>query len=120
MAPYERLVAWEPCYQLVLKVYRATQRFPKSELYGLTSQTRRAAFSVCANIAEGCAKRGSRELRRFLDIALGSVSEVSFAIRLARNLEYLNAEEWRNLEDARNHAGVLLWKLYRSVANKEQ
>jgi len=117
MSPYERLAAWEPCYQLVLKVYKATQSFPKSELYGLTSQTRRAAFSVCANIAEGCAKRGSRELRRFLDIAIGSISEVSFALRLARDLEYLSTEAWRSLEDAHNHAGVLLWKLYKSVAH---
>jgi len=79
--------------------------------------SRRAAFSVCANIAEGCAKRGSRELRRFLDIAIGSISEVSFALRLARDLEYLSTEAWRSLEDARNHAGVLLWKLYKSVAH---
>lgn|ERR1051325_1294906 len=120
MAPYDRLAVWRPCYELVLLVYRATQSFPKCELYGLTSQTRRAAFSVSANIAEGCAKRGPRELRRYLDIALGSISELSFALRLARDLGYLRPEAWRDLERARNHAGVLLWKLYRSIAQKGQ
>ena len=116
MPPYDRLAVWLPSYQLVLRVYRATQSFPKSELYGLTSQTRRAAFSITANIAEGCAKRGARELRRYLDIALGSISELSFALQLARDLGYLTQDGWEDLESARNHAGVLLWKLYRSIA----
>src|SRR5213078_3045972 len=60
MAPYERFQAWQLSYKLVLKVYAATDAFPKYELYGLTSQTRRAAFSVTLNIAEGSAKRGGR------------------------------------------------------------
>ena len=69
--PYERFQAWKLSYQLTLDVYRLTASFPKHELYGLTSQSRRAAFSVVANIAEGSAKRGPREFRRYLDIALG-------------------------------------------------
>src|SRR6266850_2340243 len=77
MLPYERFQAWKLSYQLTLDVYRLTTSFPKHELYGLTSQSRRAAFSVVANIAEGSAKRGSAEFRRYLDIALGSFSEVA-------------------------------------------
>ena len=68
MRPYERLTAWQAAYELVLAVYHATETFPKTETYGLTSQLRRAAFSVAANIAEGAAKRGNGEFRRFLDI----------------------------------------------------
>ena len=73
MYPFERLAAWQVAYELTLATYRATRDFPKHELYGLTSQSRRAAVSVIANIAEGSAKRGEGELRRFLDIALGSI-----------------------------------------------
>src|SRR5690242_16163219 len=65
MAPYERFAAWRECHALALEVYRATRLFPKDELYGLTSQARRAAFSAAANIVEGSAKRGSAESRPF-------------------------------------------------------
>src|SRR6266576_2829032 len=76
MMPYQRLNAWRSCHQLALATYRITQSFPKSELYGITSQMRRAAFSAPANIAEGSAKRGPREFRRFLDIALGARADL--------------------------------------------
>jgi len=118
--PYERFAAWKLCYQLVLDVYRATAGFPKSELYGVTSQARRAAFSAVTNIAEGSAKRGGAEFRRFLDIALGSLSELSVALRLARDLEYLTPEAWNVLERLRNHAGVLTWRLYVAVARRKR
>src|SRR5207248_7049905 len=65
MAAYERFAAWRECHALALEVYRATRAFPREELYGLTSQTRRAAFSAAANIVEGSAKHGAREYRRF-------------------------------------------------------
>ena len=80
MAPYERLKAWQECHKLVLETYRATRSFPREELYGLTSQTRRAAFSAAANIVEGSAKHGAREYRRFLDIAIGSLAELGYAV----------------------------------------
>ncbi|PYO43639.1 MAG: hypothetical protein DMD33_05440 [Gemmatimonadetes bacterium] len=116
MLPYERFAAWRLCYQLALQVYKTTTSFPKSELYGLTSQARRAAFSTVANIAEGSARRGASEFRRFLDIALGSLSELSVVLRLARDLEYITAEKWNDLERLRNHAGILTWRLYHAVA----
>ena len=72
MLPFERLEAWKACHQLVLSVYRASDAFPKHELYGLTSQARRAAFSAAANLVEGSAKRGPAEFRRYADIAIGS------------------------------------------------
>lgn len=121
MLPYERFQAWKLSYELTLEVYRVTKSFPKHELYGLTAQSRRAAFSVVANIAEGSAKRGSAEFRRYLDIALGSLSELSVALRLARDLELLSPEAWQGIERLRNHAGTLLWRLYNAVAkNKRQ
>ena len=112
---YERFAAWKRSYELVLALYDATDEFPKNELYGLTSQTRRAGFSVVANIAEGSAKRGGREFARYLDIALGSLTEIEVALRLARDRGYVTRERWAEVERLRNHAGVLTWRLYRAI-----
>src|SRR5215510_10206102 len=115
MMPYERLHAWKACDDLTVAVYKVTRAFPREELYGLTSQARRAAVSAAANIAEGSAKRGPREFRRYLDISIGSLSELSFVLRLARDLEYLSPETWNRLDELRRRAGFLTWQLYRSL-----
>jgi four helix bundle protein len=120
MMPYEKLRAWERCHALALEVYRATRSFPKSEVYGLSSQMRRAAFSAAANIAEGSAKRGPREFRRFLDISLGSLAEVSYAIRFARELEYVDRETGEKLDNLRQEAGRLTWGLYRMICTRNR
>ncbi len=120
MYPHERLAAWREAYQLTLATYRATSAFPKHELYGLTAQARRAAVSVIANIAEGSAKRGSRELRRYLDIALGSMSELSCLLQLSRDLGYIAATDAAVLNDLRQRSGFLLWRLYRSIAARSR
>src|SRR2546427_3772099 len=83
MARYEKLHAWRECHELALAVYRITKKFPDDERYGLTSQTRRAAFSAAVNIVEGSARRSTKEFRRFLDISLSSLSEVGYALRFA-------------------------------------
>src|SRR5689334_3286935 len=113
--PYERFRAWQACDQLVVAVYRETAGFPRQELYGLTSQARRAAFSSAANIAEGSAKRGPREFRRYLDISIGSLSEVGYVLHIAKRLEYLTIEEWRMLDGMRSEASKLTWHLYKSL-----
>lgn len=115
MKPYERFDAWKEAHQLVLLVYRVTKAFPKEELYGLTSQVRRAAFSVPANIAEGSAKRGSREFRRYLDVALGSLAEVAYILRLAKDLGLVSDEIWTTLNEQRESVGRLTWGLYASI-----
>jgi four helix bundle protein len=112
---YERLAAWQVAYQLTLATYRATSGFPKHELYGLTSQTRRAAVSVVANIAEGSAKRGAPELRRYLNIALGSMAELNCLLRLAADLRYMSADDASGLDELRRRSGYLLWRLYSSI-----
>jgi four helix bundle protein len=117
-ARHEGLKAWVACHELVLAVYRITSRWPSREQYGLTSQARRAAYSAAANIAEGSAKRGSREFCRFLNISLGSISELSYVLLLARDLDYLKVEEWGETEALRDHAGRLTWGLYRSLDSK--
>jgi four helix bundle protein len=118
MMPYERFRAWQACDQLVVAVYRDTAAFPRHELYGLTSQARRAAFSAAANIVEGSAKRGPREFRRYLDIALGSLSELAYTLRLCQKLGFLRDDQWCELDRLRTNASRLTWALYEAVRNK--
>ena len=115
MKPHERLEAWQPAHQLVLAVYQATRSFPKNELYGLTSQARRAAFAIPANIAEGSAKKGPREFRRYLDIAVGSLAELAYILRLVKDLGFLNDPAWAELDKHRDRVGRLTWGLYASI-----
>ena len=120
MFPYQRFKAWQVSHELVLAVYQATQAWPKHELYGLTSQARRSAYSITMNIVEGSAKRGSKEFRRFLDISLGSAAELSYCLLLARDLKLLPTDEWSKLEELRNRAGQLVWRLYQAVSKRTQ
>ena len=115
MLAHERLHAWKLCHELVLAVYDATASFPKHELYGLTSQARRAAFSAAVNIAEGAAKRGSVEFRRFIDIGVGSLAELAYVLRLSRDLKLLAPEDWTRLESLRGRAGFMTWRLYDAI-----
>ena len=110
MAPYERLRAWRECHEFALAVYRATKEFPTEERYGLTSQMRRAAFSAAANIVEGSARRGPREFRRFLDIALSSLTEVGYALRFTREAGLLCEDAWSTLTDQQSRARFLTWR----------
>lgn len=118
MMPYEKFEAWRVSHRLVLTTYATTEKWPKHELYGLIAQVRRAACSVPMNIAEGAAKKGNREFRRYLDISLGSLSEVSYCLLLGRDLGYLSESEWRELDELRNRCGQLVWGLYQAVQKK--
>jgi four helix bundle protein len=117
---HEGLKSWLACHTLALAVYRVTSGWPAREMYGLTSQARRAAYSTAANIAEGSAKRGSAEFRRFLNITLGSLSELAYILLLARDLEYLKPEEWGEIEALRDHAGRLTWGLYGALGGNSK
>ena len=111
MMPYERLKAWQKAHELVLAIYTETELWPPRELYGLISQARRAAVSVPNNLAEGTARLGGRELRRFADIGLGSLSELSYLLRLARDLGFTTPERWECLNALRDHTGKLVYGL---------
>jgi four helix bundle protein len=98
MEDFKGLRVWEKAYALTLSVYQKTRTFPKEEMYGLTSQLRRAASSVGANIAQGCGRRSDPEMRRFLQIARGSANEVEYYLLLARDLQFLAADDFKELE----------------------
>jgi four helix bundle protein len=115
MMPYERFEAWKAAHQLALEVYRITAQWPATERYQLTAQTRRAALSIPTNIAEGAAKRGPREFRRYLDIARGSLSELSYLLLFSKDIGVLNDEIFQNLTELRTKVGRLTWGLYSSL-----
>jgi four helix bundle protein len=96
---FRKLSVWQKSYQLTLKIYRLTSSFPKEETFGITSQMRRAAASIPANIAEGSGRGGDPELRRFCQIAMGSANEVEFFAMLSRDLGYLDAQQYNILND---------------------
>ena len=97
MKDFRELKVWEKSHQLALAVYKLTATFPKDELYGLTSQIRRACVSIAANIAEGCGRSGDAELARFLQIAMGSASELEYHLLLARDLHFVNGTDYQEI-----------------------
>lgn len=97
MGDYRKLRAWEAGHRLALAIYKVTGAFPREEQYGLTSQMRRAAVSIPANLAEGCGRNRDAELARFAGIALGSASELEYHLFLAHQLAYLPQPEYDSL-----------------------
>ncbi len=95
---FKELKVWNKAHQVTLELYGLTRQFPREELYGLTSQIRRAASSVGANIAEGSGRRSDGEMSRFLHIARGSAVELEYHLLLARDLELLPASSFTALE----------------------
>jgi four helix bundle protein len=99
MKDFCQLKVWEKSHQLALSVYKATKEFPKEELYGLTSQIRRASMSIPTNIVEGCGRNMDKEFARFLQIAMGSASETEYQLILAQDLEFLPQESYEQLHN---------------------
>lgn len=99
MKDFRSLKVWEKGHELVLKIYRVTENFPKQEMYGITSQIRRSAVSVPTNIAEGCGKDTDAELKRYCLIAMGSSSELEYLLLLSHDLNYLSEESYQELQN---------------------
>lgn len=100
MKNHKELVFWKKSHQLAMEIYKITATFPKSELYGITSQLRRASLSIPTNITEGCGRESKKELKRFLVIASGSASEVEYLLYFAKEIEYITEEEYLQLESS--------------------
>ena len=98
MQSFRNLKVWGKAHALVLDVYNSSRQFPRDELYGLTSQMRRASVSIGANIAQGCCRKGDAELGRFLQIAMGSASELEYELLVSRDLSLLNLDDFQRLE----------------------
>jgi four helix bundle protein len=92
MKDFRTLKVWEKTHLMTLKIYKVTEKYSREELYGLTSQIRRAAVSIPTNIAEGCVRSSDADFSRFLYIALGSTSELEYLILLSMDLKFINNE----------------------------
>ena len=99
MQDFKKLKVWEKGHTLTLEIYKHTMSFPNSELYSLTIQLRKAAYSIPSNIAEGCGRDTDAELARFLRIAMGSANEVEYLVLLSKDLGYLKERNYINLID---------------------
>ncbi len=99
MMDFKKLSVWEKSHKLVLDIYKNTKSFPSYEMYGFTSQIRRAFVSIPNNIAEGCGRNSETELNRFLTISMGSTSEVEYLLILSKDLNYLNQSQYEILNN---------------------
>jgi four helix bundle protein len=97
MQDFHKLKVWEKSHALVLELYQVTESFPKKEQFALTSQIQRAAVSIPTNIAEGCGKATSVDFKRYLQIAMGSSSELEYLLFLSRDLKYIEKEKYESL-----------------------
>ncbi len=117
---YQELVAWRKAMALVTEIYQITKQFPQEELFGLTSQMRRAAVSIPSNIAEGHDRASSGEFRQFLGHARGSVAELETQILLSLNLSYLSETETARLLESVKEIGKLLNGLMAAMKNRNR
>jgi four helix bundle protein len=115
MTDFKQLKVWTKAHQMTLEIYRMTTSFPKAETYGLTSQLRRSAASIGANIAEGCGRRGDGEMCRFLQIARGSACEVEYHVLLARDLRFLTDSDFQLLTRQADELQRMLTRLIQTV-----
>jgi len=111
---YKKLIIWKKADELAYQVYLETKRFPKDEIYGVTSQLRRAAISVPTNIVEGAGRQNKNERKQFANIALGSLAETEYLLEFCHRLTYLKEENYNKLENLRREVGALLWNFYKS------
>lgn len=97
MRDFSKLFIWQRSHNLALSIYDITNKFPKSEMFGLTSQIRRAITSIPINISEGCGRDTKKDFARFLQIAIGSACEVEYELLLAKELKYIEEQEYQTL-----------------------
>lgn len=118
MRNYTKLDVWQKSMDLVTEIYTITKSFPKEELYTLTAQLRRAAISIPANIAEGRAKRTTRDFMRFINIAAGSTAEIETHILISERLGYLSSTQTQQFLENIDHIGRMLNRLHTSLESK--
>ncbi len=115
MSTFRDLKIWEKAMDIVTKVYRDTNDFPKEEIYGLTSQIRRACISIPSNIAEGYGRKGKKEYLRFLNIAMSSLFEVQTQLQISKNLKYISEDKFETMYEETRELERMLSSYNRKV-----
>ena len=118
MRNYRDLEVWEKSHKLTIDLYKLSRAFPKEELYGLTSQLRRAAVSIGANLAEGCGRRTAPELARFVRLAMGSASELDYHLLLCRDFKFVTVDEYERQSKELTRIRKMLFGLLTSIENQ--
>ena len=118
MRDHKNIKAYQLAEELVVEIYKATKTFPKEELYGLTSQLRRAVVSVPANIAEGASRNHKRDYLQFLYVSRGSLAEVECLLQLGYKLDYLDEKKNKQIEGKRDELAKTLFGLIRAVESE--
>lgn len=116
MQSFRELIVWQKAHELTLAIYRATNGFPKTEVYGVTSQLRRCAASVPANLAEGRSRTSDKDFARFVGIALGSINETDYYLLLCRDLNYVLPEPYAELSQQTDEIRRMLMGLYAKLS----
>lgn len=113
---YRKLIVWQKADELAYQIYQITKKMPKDEMFGITSQLRRACVSIPINIVEGTGRQNNNELKQFINIALGSLAETEYLLGFCFRLKYIEESEYVKLEGLRKEVGGLLWNFYKSFS----
>jgi len=117
---YRKLRVWEKAHQCAIEIYKISKMFPKEEMYGLTSQIRRASFSGSLNIVEGHASSSRKEFLNFLNIANRSLVETEYLLEIVRELNFLNEKDYQRLEQMRSEVAIILNAFRKAVRREER
>lgn len=118
MRDFKKYDIWQLSHSFTLEIYKITSNFPKEEIYGLTSQIRRASASIPTNISEGCGRNSDKEFNQFLNIALGSANETEYLLILSKDLTYIHSELFESLEKEINQIKSKIYKL-KQILNQQ-
>lgn len=118
MRPHEKLEVWRRAIDLVIRIYKMTESFPREERFGLISQIRRAAVSIPANIAEGAARQSGKEFCYFLSNAQGSVSELATELLISHRLGYVSDSVYHSDNDELSSVGRMIFGLSRNIKQR--
>jgi four helix bundle protein len=115
---FKDLIVWQKSHQLTLEIYKVSLKFPSEEKFGLTSQLRRAAYSIPSNIVEGHSRKSKKEFLQFLNIAKGSLEELKYFIILSNDLNYITNKEQENLELLTEEVSKILYSFTKSLTER--
>lgn len=118
MSDFRKLLIWQKSVALTTKIYFSTNHFPKEEIFGLTSQIRRSSISIPSNIAEGSGRESDKDFLRFLNIAIGSLFEMQTQLEIAKNITYLNEQEFNNLYEDSREVERMLVSFLKKIKNR--
>lgn len=116
---YRDLIVWQKAKTLTLEIYHILKKFPKEELYGLSSQMKRCAISIASNIAEGNQRQGNKDKLRFLNIAQGSLTELDCQVDIGFELNFISKEDYKSILESINKTGYLLTRFIQSKIDKK-